>query len=258
MPITIDLGNTFVKWVEWDPEKNVKNEFLFSGIYDCLRWLDGNTSFYDNIYISSVIDLELEKKLFEKLSHSGEIKFFHSEMKMPFSVHYTPVSSLGTDRLLGILGAWYLWKGRDAVVIDAGTCIKYSMLSSEKGFMGGWITPGLMMRFKAMHHFTSRLPLLEPDVIKNAFYPPTVGTTTQSSMSEGTVAGLCMEITGLTKHAISLLKNPVIVLTGGDMKVLSSRLLSENGLYAVCEKKQIFTEPLLIHKALLNYFETKW
>ena len=47
------------------------------------------------------------------------------------------------------------------LVIDAGTCITYDFINSKKEYLGGSISPGIQMRYNALHQFTSQLPLLE-------------------------------------------------------------------------------------------------
>lgn len=108
------------------------------------------------------------------------------------------------------------------LVIDAGTCITYDLLSVNNGqaeIMGGTISPGIRLRLEAMHSYTAALPLLPVQGPA-----PVIGYDTETCMRGGAVNGVCWEIEGYIRTV--LLKHPQlrVFLTGGDAPTLSHDL----------------------------------
>ncbi len=49
------------------------------------------------------------------------------------------------------------------LVIGLGSCITYNFVNKYHEFIGGSISPGMEMRFKSLHYYTAKLPLVEAD-----------------------------------------------------------------------------------------------
>lgn len=94
-----------------------------------------------------------------------------------------------------------------------------------ESILGGAISPGVAMRFKAMHNQTANLPLLEKDgEIK------LIGDSTTASMKSGVVNGICLEIDGVINEYKIRFADLTVILTGGDAHFLSKRL--KNTIFA--------------------------
>ncbi len=167
---------------------------------------------------------------------------FKSNTKIPIQNNYQSLSTLGSDRLAASIGAFYLHKHKNVLVVDVGTCIKYNFVNLNNEYLGGGISPGLQMRFKALSEHTSKLPLvnfLGLDVIT------LIGNTTQQSILSGVVNGTVAEIDGIIGSYKSIYPNVVSILTGGDSEYLCKQL-----------KNSIFAHQNLVLKGLndiLNY-----
>ena len=85
-----------------------------------------------------------------------------TDTPLPVINLYETPETLGYDRMAAVVAANEQFPGRDILVIDAGTCITYEFIDSLGQYHGGNISPGLQMRFKALHQFTGRLPLVAP------------------------------------------------------------------------------------------------
>ena len=46
--------------------------------------------------------------------------------------------------------------GKKVLIIDAGTCLKFDFIDSDAAYLGGSISPGLYMRYTAVHQFTEK------------------------------------------------------------------------------------------------------
>ena len=152
------------------------------------------------------------------------------------NVTYESPNTLGLDRLAAIIGARSCYPGRNCLVIDAGTCITYDAVNAEGTYSGGSISPGLNMRFKAMHSFTSRLPLLSAD--EN--FTGRQGSDTATSMISGVQNGMYWEVLGFIENYTLRYPELQTILCGGDSKFFDTRLKSS--IFAHAFK----TEPHLV------------
>jgi type III pantothenate kinase len=99
-----------------------------------------------------------------------------------------------------------------------GSCITYDFLDAQGVYQGGAISPGLLMRFKAMHNFTAKLPLAEPlaDV-------ELIGRNTKTSLQSGVMHGVQAEIEGLISRYEANYKDLTVLIGGGDNKYFDKR-----------------------------------
>ena len=87
--------------------------------------------------------------------------WLNHQTPLPVVNLYETPETLGYDRMAAVVGANEQFPHRDILVIDAGTCITYEFIDSKGQYHGGNISPGMQMRFKALHQFTGRLPLVD-------------------------------------------------------------------------------------------------
>lgn len=168
---------------------------------------------------------------------------FDHHTPLPFRNNYATPETLGKDRLAAVAGAFYEFPAQNVLVIDAGTCITYDILTAEGTYEGGTISPGIRMRYKAMNAFTQNLPLLETQE-----EAPLTGKSTAASMHSGVNNGIIQEAEGMIAQYSSHYDNLHIVLTGGDYIYFDKKV-----------KNNIFARPNIVltglNKILENYFE---
>jgi type III pantothenate kinase len=150
--------------------------------------------------------------------------------RIPISSNYTSPTTLGKDRLAAVIGASYLQPYHDLLVIDAGTAITYDFINSKNIFIGGNIAPGINMRLRALHEFTSKLPLIEAKAESQL-----LGVNTEMALNSGAIYGIQFEIDGYI-DALKI-KYPKLstFLTGGSAFYFHTNL-----------KNAIFVEPNLV------------
>ncbi|OJX91744.1 MAG: pantothenate kinase [Paludibacter sp. 47-17] len=145
---------------------------------------------------------------------------------LPFRNAYKTPATLGKDRLAGVAGAMTLKPATDVLVVDAGTAITFDFLDADGVYRGGNIAPGVAMRARALHEFTSRLPLID-------LYTPgeLLGDDTRSAINNGVVYGAVFEIDGYIDSLV--LKYPKLstFLTGGSSFYFDNKL--KNRTFAV-------------------------
>ena len=220
MNLVIDAGNTQIKFavfrrdvllhVETSPE---------AGFADHIKSLFEQFPSIERAIISSVSNLQ--DYAADVVSVFCEVYVLSPRSKIPFKNSYATPQTLGPDRLALATAAFYENPKGNTLVIDAGTCITYDVVNDYGEYLGGAISPGLYMRYNALHEFTERLPKLTPENIMDF-----IGNATESSIHSGVVNGLCLEIDGVIEQYKSRFQDLTVILTGGDAQFLSKRLKS--------------------------------
>jgi len=167
----------------------------------------------------------------------GEFTNFHklsNLSRLPFTIPVGKPETVGADRLAIAAAAVHLYPRQHTLVIALGTCITYNFINKHHQLIGGSISPGMEMRFKAMHDYTARLPLAKGD-----WNVPLIGYDTLTNMQSGVVLGMAKEIDGIIEAYGSRFSNFNAVLTGGNLPFFESHL-----------KNKIFADPDLIFKGL--------
>lgn len=151
---------------------------------------------YDLNYgiLSSVIEVDQELLSFLD-EHLQKFIFLNEPVALPITIQYETPETLGQDRIAAAVGANYLQPGKNILVIDAGTAITYELMDHQGIYRGGNISPGMSTRFKALNHYTNKLPLVEE---KEEI--PLLGTTTETAIQAGVVNGIVYEMEGYIRE----------------------------------------------------------
>jgi type III pantothenate kinase len=168
----------------------------------------------------------------------GLIELEHST-PLPLKIIYDTKESLGMDRIASAIGAYHLFPGKNILVIDAGTAITVDFVSKEKKYLGGNIIPGMSMRFKALHEYTNRLPLVQPN---DDFQ--LLGNSTETAIRAGVLNGIVFELEGYINALENKYPQLTVVMTGGDAEFFAKHL-----------KSNIFVELNLIFAGLNRILE---
>ena len=223
MKLIIDIGNTRVKAALFE-QHLLKDFFVFNSTEELLSANLIEKYFVTHSIIGSVVnDIE---PFVEELKKLTDVLVFTDKTPIPIKNLYRSAHTLGSDRLAGAVGGNNLFPNQDVLVIDAGTCIKYNFVNNNNEYLGGGISPGLQMRFKAIHTFTARLPLLELD--EN--YETLIGTNSNDSILSGVELGAIAEVEGFITSYINLHPDVKVIITGGDVKFFEKRL--KNSIFA--------------------------
>ncbi len=218
MNLIIDVGNTFVKIAAFSEGRilyqlQIPAEELVEEIDKILLMYPGIKS----AILASVTRMDEDQ--LRMISEKTELYIVDHQLKTPFENRYSSPETLGTDRIALAASAVLHYGGTNTLVIDAGTCVTYDMITEDAVYLGGAISPGLLMRYRALHQFTDGLPGLEPGDNHDL-----IGKTTEESIHSGVVNGLCMEIEGVIGQYQSRYELLTVILTGGDAQFLSKRL----------------------------------
>ncbi|HEY5464453.1 MAG TPA: type III pantothenate kinase [Hanamia sp.] len=199
----------------------------------------------ESVILSSVIDhnIEIEKLLKERTSFQK----LDSTTKLPFTTPVPKPDTIGADRLALSASAVHFYHGENNLVIALGSCITYNFINKYNSFLGGSISPGMEMRFKALNYYTTKLPLVTIDTMTTVWNFPLIGYDTDTNIISGIVLGMAAEIDGIINRYKEKFENMNVLLTGGDTlnlvhhlksKVIADPNLILKGLYAICKYNQ--------------------
>jgi len=206
--LALDIGNTRTKIGLFEGNTMVQQAIWTDWTLAQLQAF-GNRSGVERVIVSSVA--ERDEALMEMLVRDyGAMELTH-RTALPFENRYRTPETLGKDRLAGVAGAQYLYPGKNCLVVDCGTCIKYDVLTSDGVYHGGNIAPGAWMRIQAMHHFTARLPEVEMRMPGDF-----TGHSTETALQNGALRGAALEIEGFARLFATQYGALKPVLTGGD------------------------------------------
>lgn len=222
--IVIDLGNTLAKVGSFAADAPDSVRTFKSGAFrHILKYL---SSFPEKSYciISNVIDIPDEFRQYA----TKQFRTIILDISTPLPIQnlYRTPETLGKDRIAAAVSAWDKFRGQNLLVIDAGTAITIDLVTSNGEFIGGAISPGIEMRFKALHTFTGKLPL-----VKRSNITYLTGTTTADSISSGVINGVVSEIDGIIDKYKLLYPGLITIFGGGDSKFLHKRL--KNSIFAL-------------------------
>jgi type III pantothenate kinase len=218
MKLVLDIGNAFIKAGVFQ-RKHLLNSFTST---IC------NDEFLEMIFASHAIALsivssvrEIPEEVLTFLNEHSRMIRFSLLTPIPVVNCYKSPATLGNDRLAGVVGAHALYPGENILVIDAGTCITCDFINAHSEYIGGSISPGLSMRFKALNTFTGKLPLV--DITD---YHELTGTDTTTSILSGVINGAVFEIDAMIAGYCSLYTPLRTLICGGDALFLAERLKS--------------------------------
>ncbi|WP_366185182.1 type III pantothenate kinase [Flavobacterium ovatum] len=224
MILTIDVGNTRIKGAVFEGD-TLLEQFIFDK-NELEKKIENILKKYENctyLVVASVGDVE--KQAFLTFEKDLKVYFMSHNDIFPFVNKYETPKTLGIDRIVLAAGAVLKYPKQNRLVIDAGTCVTYDFIDEQDNYLGGAISPGIQLRYKALHDYTAKLPLLD------AYCPQSfIGGSTKDSIHSGVVNGLVYEINGFVEEYQGIASNFIIILTGGDTDFLAKRL--KNTIFA--------------------------
>ena len=222
MNLVVDSGNSFSKVGIFENDVII-DRFQFKK----LILNDIEKIFYQRKITNSIFSNvgEPNNKVLKFLRQNSNIVNFNSNLKIPFINKYSSVETLGNDRVGLVSQASKLYSNKNILIIDIGTSITYDFLNEKNEYIGGSISPGLSMKFKALNNQTYNLPLVEK-IKLDSF----IGSSTKSSVISGVINGTIGEINYISNLYKNKFKKIMIILTGGDSKFLFNHI--KNGILA--------------------------
>lgn len=142
----------------------------------------------------------------------GHAPHWVDAMSVPnLPIRYKNPSEVGADRIVNAVAAFHKYQ-TSLVVIDFGTATTFDAISEQGEYLGGAISPGIMIASEALFMKASKLPRVE------IFVPPenVIGKDTASSIKSGIIFGYAGLVDGMVRRMkIEMDTNPRVIATGG-------------------------------------------
>ena len=123
---------------------------------------------------------------------------------------YEPASDVGSDRIVDAVAAIRKY-GSPCIVVDFGTATTFNAINSNGEYLGGAITPGIMISSEALFSRTAKLPRVD---IKRP--SRVIGSSTVTAMQSGLYYGFVGLVDGVLGKMIEEIgAQPRVIATGG-------------------------------------------
>lgn len=214
MNLVLDIGNSRIKYALFNELQLVEEHT--AGDYEA--FIHQNKEKIRHCILSSVGKVPASLSSLLKEAKFPVLKL-DSDTELPFDNKYETRETLGADRVAAIAGACLLYPSKDVLVIDAGTAMTIDLKTSKEEYLGGTISPGLSMRFRALHEQTDKLPQLQREDTGSL-----LGRSTREAIINGVQNGLIHEVNGYLEALDNNYPELIVLLTGGDSHFFDNRL----------------------------------
>ena len=226
MNLIIDIGNSFVKVAIMDGDEILwKERYSSPQEFDALAIKGRWPQIARAIVASTAVDT---LSVAEALREAGiEVLEMSSLTPVPIGNEYATPETLGVDRLAAAVAAVEVIGCRDCIIVDFGSAITIDFVK-DGIYRGGNISPGVEMRFRALHDYTKRLPKCQPtdEVLE-------MGRTTSQAIEQGVMQGIENEIRGYIEAFCKKNAKISIIFAGGDAIFFDKRI--KNAIFAKCD-----------------------
>ena len=237
--LVVDAGNTSIKMFLFE-NGEIAHSLKCSAIEELLPTLESAVP-VDSIAKCIVSSVSIaQEAIADVFAPFFPIVLFCPSLRFPISIKYDTPDTLGSDRVAAVVGAAKRYPNRNVLIIDSGTAITYDILTDKSEYLGGNISPGLNTRFRALHNFTGKLPLLQVDNSMEGLF----GTNTKEAIDLGVQNGILYEVEATIRAFASRFDDLLVVFTGGDSFFFENRINFSN-----------FAEPYLVAFGLNEILE---
>lgn len=218
MFLVLDFGNTNKKFALFRGGKMILLKSLRTVSLEVIKKFVRDHPGIEACILSSVI--RHPSSINEFLRKQFLFIELNSRVPLPLKNRYRTPDTLGNDRLAAAVAGHLKFPRSPVLVINAGTCLTYELVSARGEYLGGSISPGMQMRFRSLNTFTGKLPLI---TYKKGPVPQT-GRDTESSIRSGVLNGMTAEMEATAGRYRKEYPELKVILSGGDLDYFAGRL----------------------------------
>lgn len=230
MLLVIDVGNTntvvgiydgkdLIKDWRIHTERNTTEDEFYILADSLFSASNINPKKIDKTVISCVVPpmvAILDTFCFKYLGHAPHWVNARSASNM--TILYNNPSEVGADRIVNAAAAFHKYK-TSLIIIDFGTATTFDSISKRGEYIGGAISPGIMISSEALFKNASKLPRVE------IFAAPekVIGKDTSDSIKSGIIYGYAGLVDGIvSRMKIEMGTSPKVIATGGLAELISN------------------------------------
>jgi len=224
MNLAIDIGNSFVKMAVIEGGQVIDT---FKSEAASVGELEAVLAACPDVTAAVMASARGEQAALETFLQARLKRYlrFDSSVAVPIRNLYETPETLGPDRLAAAVGANTLYPNTNVLIVDFGTAITIDMVSEKNEFLGGNISPGAAIRFRALHEFTQKLPQRTLTEDTNL-----LGRNSFEAIESGVINGIVYEIEGYIERLKEKYADFRIIFTGGEGNFFAKRL--KNPIFA--------------------------
>ena len=225
MNLIVDIGNTLVKLAVFEQGRLVSQRSTHcpeaSDFEQLLQGRRAGRAIVESTRGDADEIVELVREWADRVLE------FTPQTPVPIANAYRTPETLGRDRLAAAVGAATLYPGRNVLIVDFGTAVTVDLVTADGTFRGGCISPGMRMRFRALHDYSARLPVCAATESEAL-----LGGSTEEAIRLGVMNSLTFEIEGYMQRMGEKIDDLCVIFTGGDAKYFAKRI--KNTIFANC------------------------
>jgi type III pantothenate kinase len=248
MLLAIDIGNTAIhigvfrrgrlvgEWrITTNPHKTIDEYGMTLREFLQISRLDGKK--VGGVAICSVVPNLTEefRKSVRKYFRCDPLVVDHTT-PTDLKILYDPPRDVGADRIVNAVAVKAHYR-ESVIIVDFGTATTYDVVSKRGEYIGGVITPGVMISAESLFKKAARLSVVQLDAP-----PKTIGQDTVSSVQSGVIYGYAAMVDGMVDRIRREIGGRVrVVATGGQAELIAphTKSIEETRPYLTLEGLRI-------------------
>ena len=163
MILTVDIGNSRVKWAQWMVERIIDRGVVNYGAYDGMKALDklfSSVQKPEKIFAVCVASEEMRRSLIDWVEQNWqlEVDFLKTQKRYKHIINaYQEPRQHGADRWASVVAGHQAAQDCAVCVIGAGTALTFDLIDRDGQHLGGYILPSYASMFKALMTDTANI-----------------------------------------------------------------------------------------------------
>ena len=223
MILTVDIGNSRIKWASWQAEKIVARGVVAYTVDKSADAFDELFSVLEKpafIFAVSVAGDKLSTGLDEWSRQRWQlgVKFLKTEKQFNNIINaYEDPRQHGADRWAAVVASHQSCPGFSVCVINAGTAITFDLINKNGQHLGGYILPSFVTMHNALLADTANVK----SVFNVGFNENSVPDNTNDAVNQGLHIFLQAGIREICQSAKQKMDSPMqIIISGGFAKTI--------------------------------------
>jgi len=225
MILTVDIGNSRIKWALWMVERIVDRGVINYGAYKKMEAFDQLFSAVqkpEKIFAVCVAGDEMRQLLVDWVSQKWqlEVDFLKTQKRYKHITNaYKDPGQHGADRWAAVVAGHQLYPDAAVCVISAGTALTFDLINNDGRHLGGYILPSYMTMHKALMSDTAGINAGSDVQLSEQGVPDNTSDAVNVGLHKMLQAGI-REICQLASQKMG--DSMRIIITGGGAKNILS------------------------------------